>query len=83
MYGCYIRNPCDLETKIYFLTCSDQVCKISLLKKELSSPRRDFVAIPMPDGISECVSKGKFAFLVHVMYPLSTVAVPLQAAATI
>ena len=67
MYGCYFRQPCGSINKIYFLTCSHRICKISVLKKELSSPRNDFVAIPMPDSMSGCILSGKFAFLVHMI----------------
>ena len=47
------------QAKIYHLTCSHQSCMISLLSKELSVPRGNFVAIPIPDSMSGCISESK------------------------
>ena len=46
-------------TKIYTLTCSQRICQISLFGNELSLHRHSFVAIPIPDDISGCISKSK------------------------
>ena len=50
--------PSDL-TKIYTLTCSQRICLVSLFGNELSLHRYSFVAIPIPDDISGCISKSK------------------------
>ena len=49
-------------TKIYTVICSQRICQISLLGNELSSPRNGFVAIPIPDDISGCISKSKIFY---------------------
>ena len=48
--------------KIYSMTCSNRNCIISLLNRELSVPKKDFVAIPIPDTISGCITGGKNHF---------------------
>ena len=50
------------EKKIYHITCSEQICMISLLNQELSIPRKDFVAIPIPDSMSGCISGSKCGY---------------------
>ena len=50
------------QTKIYSMGCSNRNCIISLLNRELSVPRYDFVAIPIPDTISGCITGGKHDF---------------------
>jgi hypothetical protein len=52
----------DYQAKIYSMSCSNRNCLISLLKRELSVPRGDFVAIPIPDTISGCITGGKNYF---------------------
>ena len=49
----------DYQDKIYSMTCSNRDCTILLLDRELSVPKYDFVAIPIPDTISGCISGGK------------------------
>ena len=49
----------DYQAKIYSMTCSNSNCIISLLNRELSVPKEDFVAIPIPDTISGCITGGK------------------------
>ena len=49
----------DYQAKIYSMTCSNRNCIISLLDRELSVPKRWFVAIPIPDTISGCITGGK------------------------
>ena len=49
------------QSKIYHYTCSQQICKIFKLSQELKVPRRYFVAIPILDNISGCVSESKFS----------------------
>jgi hypothetical protein len=48
--------------KIYFMTCSNRNCVMSLLDRELSVPKGLFVAIPIPDTISGCITGGKNYF---------------------
>ena len=50
------------HSKIYSLTCSNRNCIISLLERELSVQKGYFVAIPIPDTISGCITKGKNYF---------------------
>ena len=49
----------DSQAKIYLMGCSNRNCIISLLDRELSIPRQDFVAIPIPDTISGCITGGR------------------------
>ena len=55
-------NNADALAKIYFMTCSNRNCIISLLDRELSVPKALFVAIPIPDTISGCITGGKKHF---------------------
>ena len=48
------------QSKIYHVTCLNHFCDIDTLRKELSVPRDLFVAIPVPDSISGCISESKF-----------------------
>ena len=57
------RGNGEYHRKIYSMTCSDQICMISMLSKELSIPRAYFVAIPIPDSMSGCISQCKFEFV--------------------
>ena len=50
------------QAKIYSLTCSNRNCIILLLDRELSVPKGWFVAIPIPDTISGCITGGKKYF---------------------
>ena len=52
----------DFQAKIYSMTCSNRNCNISLLNRELSVPKEAFVAIPIPDTISGCMTGGKKYF---------------------
>ena len=47
------------QVKIYSMTCSNRNCIISLLNRELSVPKSEFMAIPIPDTISGCITGGK------------------------
>ena len=49
--------------KIYHLECSQETCYLSKLKAELSIARESFVAIPIPDFLSGCISEGKTLIL--------------------
>ena len=55
-------NNADTLAMIYFMTCSNRNCFISLLDRELSVPKALFVAIPIPDTISGCITDGKKYF---------------------
>ena len=50
------------QAKIYSLTCSNRNCIIILLDRELSVPKKLFVAIPIPDTISGCITGGEKFF---------------------
>ena len=45
--------------KIHLLSCINRNCSISTLNQELSVPRLWFLAIPIPDTITGCISQGK------------------------
>jgi hypothetical protein len=55
-------NNVEYQAKIYSMTCSNRNCIISLLNRELSVPNAAFVAIPIPDTISGCITGGKNYF---------------------
>jgi hypothetical protein len=46
------------NSKIYFLTVINSNWKVSVLNQTLSFPRRSFLAIPITDTISGCISGG-------------------------
>ena len=50
------------QAKIYSMTCSSRNFILSLLDRELTVPKSFFVAIPIPDTISGCISGGKKFF---------------------
>ena len=60
--GGHIGSSIVYQAKIYSMTCSNRNCTISLLNRELSVPKGDFVAIPIPDTISGCITAGKNYF---------------------
>ena len=47
------------QDKIHHLSCMNRNCSITTLSQELSVPRRLFLAIPIPDTITGCISGGK------------------------
>ena len=49
-----------LQKNIYHFKCSQQICAITTLDQTLSVPRAFFVAIPVPDSVSGCISDSKF-----------------------
>ena len=46
------------RSTIYFMFCSNRNCIVSPLNRELSIPRGKFLAIPIPDEISGCITGG-------------------------
>ena len=52
----------DYQAKIYSLTCSNRNCIIAFLNREISVPKYEFLAIPIPDTISGCITGGKNYF---------------------
>ena len=50
------------QKRIYHMTCSHQICILSELNEELSVSRGYFVAIPILDRMSGCISQSKFGF---------------------
>ena len=56
------KSVADYQKKIYHITCSEQICIILLLNQELSIPRSWFVAIPIPDSMSGCISNSEFGY---------------------
>ena len=56
------------QNKIYFYSCMNRNCSIHKLDQELSVPRTLFVAIPIPDTLSGCITGGK---KFHKNYPVS------------
>ena len=55
------------QSKIYYIYCSHQICLISTLNNKLSVPRSSFVAIPIPDSISACISESKLASFCYLL----------------
>ena len=49
-----------IQNEIYHFTCYQGDCTISSLNQLLDVPRAYFVAIPIPDSISGCISDSKF-----------------------
>ena len=49
----------NYQSKIHLLICMNRNCSISTLSQELSVPRELFLAIPIPDTITGCISGGK------------------------
>ena len=56
------RSDEEYQAKIYYITCFQQMCTVSTLSKELPTPKASFVAIPMPDTLSGCISESKWAY---------------------
>ena len=52
------KGDTGYHTKIYSMTCSNRECYISLMNQRLSIPRYSFVAIPIPDETSGCITNG-------------------------
>ena len=52
----------EYQKKIYLITRSEQNFIISMLSQELSTPRTYFVAIPIPDSMSGCISNSEFGY---------------------
>ena len=52
----------NAQDKIHLLSCMNRNCSISTLSQELSMPRYWFVAIPIPDTITGCITGGKNIF---------------------
>ena len=48
-----------LHEKIYLFSCTDRNCYIHQLDQVLSVPRLWFVAIPIPDALSGCITGGE------------------------
>ena len=53
------------QSNIYFITCSQHNFKLTKMDQKLAVPRERFVAIPIPDTISGCMSEGKILFTVN------------------
>ena len=52
----------QFRNEMYHLTCYQEDFTISLLEQLLETPGAYFVAIPIPDSISGCISDSKFGF---------------------
>ena len=53
------RSDSVYQAKVYSMGCSNRNCIISLLNREFSVAKGFFVAIPIPDTISGCITGGK------------------------
>ena len=49
----------EWNPNIYFLTCSNLECSIQTMTQTASFLATNFVAIPIPDDMSECIFRGK------------------------
>ena len=47
-----------LYDKIFFINCASRDCMVSLLDQRLSKFNAHFLAIPVPDSISGCITGG-------------------------
>ena len=47
----------NFQSMIYHLTCHLEVCIFSTMNQKLSVARAYFLAIPIPDSMSSCISK--------------------------
>ena len=47
------------QKKIYVINCKNRNCFVSTMIQELSYQRSYFVAIPLPDNLAGCVTRGK------------------------
>ena len=57
------------QDKIYLFSCKDRSCSIHQLDQILSLPKYFFVAIPIPDKLSGCITGGKkFHKIYHVSF---------------
>ena len=61
-----------VQSKIYVLKCSQNVWDVTTLDKELSIPRERFMAIPIPDHLSECISESRLRFYISKAFANST-----------
>ena len=57
IYG--IMDQVEWNPNIYFLTCSNLECNIQTMTQTASFLATRFVAIPIPDDMSECIFRGK------------------------
>ena len=61
------------QDKIYLFSCKNRNCSIHLLDQMLSLSRYWFVAIPIPDTLSGCITGGKiFHKIYHANLQLET-----------
>ena len=58
----------DFQDKIHLFSCMNKNCSIHQLDQVLSLPREQFVAIPITDTLSGCITGGKKS---HKTYPVS------------
>ena len=49
----------NFQDKIHLFSCTNRNCSIHQLDQVLSLPRLQFVAIPIPDTLSGCITGGK------------------------
>ena len=49
----------EYQDKVHLFSCSNKNCSIHQLDQELLVPRIWFVAIPIPDSLSGCITGGK------------------------
>ena len=59
--GGYNWANLNLSSNIYHITCKNHICDINTLRKQLHILREDFLAIPIPDDISGCISESKLS----------------------
>jgi hypothetical protein len=63
----------NFQDKIHLFSCTNRICSIYQLDQELSLPRVRFVAIPIPDTLSGCITGGKtFHKIYHINLQLKT-----------
>ena len=58
------------QSTIYHMKCSQHICEVQQLSKRLSVPRSNFMAIPIPESLAECISESKSRYLSRYSNPL-------------
>ena len=53
------KSDNDYNKEIYNFECAREICKIIRYASELSISRGWFVAVPLPDIFSGCITEGK------------------------
>ena len=70
VYSNYAKG---LNAKTFVVSCSQLSCDVKTLQPELHQPRAFFIAIPIPDSISGCISKSKLIIKFAMIDPMGNI----------